>query len=247
MDKKALAKRVDQALAEMYDAAENIFGRKISWEEVQELAPQMEEGGEKQLPWTAFYLSQEQFDEILAKYTKGLRWSYVWPYKIYYVFTEHEIENKLEEIRKMSEDPDADVFWLNHLKKEVEFNDTAKQRNDEFHKYNEEREDAEKMLEEKRITRKEYNEIIEGLVKKYNLRKRSFDRETVQFNVCDLSPTCCKQSYDQLKEVFEHFKGTNPSKEELQEYYTSRGWGHSVLFHDVYVALALYDKLNKLN
>ena len=111
MVREKLDKRVQSCLDEMYRRADNVFGIKdlnIGFSELDSLLKVMIDNGDFKkgdMMLDLFYLPMEDYQEIIKKHCKGLRWSWRWPRR-----TEFDNEGKLVE------DKDWDEYYA-ELKK----------------------------------------------------------------------------------------------------------------------------------
>lgn len=88
MKREKLLERAKQCVVEMYNAAENVYGRKFNFNSLQEITEHCGTYTDKtgrtsrMLPFDAFYLPEATQRAILEKYTKGLRSTWYFPYKL---------------------------------------------------------------------------------------------------------------------------------------------------------------------
>lgn len=82
---KKLDNRIKSCLDEMYRRADNVFGIKdlnIGFDELDSLLKVMIDNGDFKkgtMMLELFYLPMDDYEEIIRKHCKGLRWSWRWP------------------------------------------------------------------------------------------------------------------------------------------------------------------------
>lgn len=79
MDKKQIIKRIDTALAKMYNMAHSAFPRKFSWDEVQKTAARIPDTKNVHFPYYAFFLSEDIQKNVVKEATRYTRHSWRWP------------------------------------------------------------------------------------------------------------------------------------------------------------------------
>ena len=79
MNKKQIIKRIDTALAKMYDMARSAFPRKFSWDEVQKTVARIPGTRDRRIPYYAFFLPEEIQETIVNEATRYTRRSWRWP------------------------------------------------------------------------------------------------------------------------------------------------------------------------
>lgn len=169
-----------------------------------------------------FYLPEDKQSEIIEKYTKGFRSYWVWPYKSQIVYSDDDIakmKKELEEIKSSTENHEYD-FEYNILLNKIENNEINKKHESAWSEYKNKLDKLYEGLENKTLTRKEFNKQHANLAKEYGCRKRSKEKEAVRFEILSYSPSCSKESYDvyvELWKYFIEFKKNNHNRNECAQ------------------------------
>ena len=86
MDRKELNRRFETAVLKAYNESENIFDRIIHFDSYQEfidVCPVV--NGRKRVPYKAFFLNPDRYEQIDEELTKNIRKYWTYPYKIQFV------------------------------------------------------------------------------------------------------------------------------------------------------------------
>ena len=88
MKREKLLERAEQCVVEMYNSAENVYGRKFNFKSLNEISEHCGTSTDgtgrtlHMLPMDAFYLPEATQRAIVEKYTKGLRSIWYFPHKL---------------------------------------------------------------------------------------------------------------------------------------------------------------------
>lgn len=72
-----------------------------------------------------------------------------------------------------------------------------------------------KELEDKKITRKEFNAWQNEMGKKYGMQRRNYDKEAIEFNIWNVSPSIDKCAFDALRFAFSQVLDGKPVEEAI--------------------------------
>lgn len=206
-DDRLWEKRCIPALKEMYTKARTVFPKEelpedfeFSFDNIVKYSPVIDEKtGQRQFPFDAFYLSQEECSAIIKKAGSRLRTWYVFPYRSEYIYSDDEITNMRNKINELQEAKsngvEVDEWSIKDLEKKIEYNDVHKERDVLWKEYKEKLIKLSDALSNKEITRKEYNKELMGLYKEYKCEKRG-DYIKVWFTLWDYSPNSCEKFFE---------------------------------------------------
>lgn len=150
MDKNDLhSDRVNPCLIEMFTKATPVFGNKINFSDAVsnydgDIFELFKATCEKThdnvsriaVPWSLMYIPEEEYEEILDRYTQNLPYAYEWPYKSQIVYSDKEVECMMQKIADMKARGDAaDNFELSDLEQKVERNEENKRREQKWEEY----------------------------------------------------------------------------------------------------------------
>ena len=175
MRRDVLMKRFKEAILEMYNKADNIFGLNMHFDSYDEIVSLcMPDTRDKYayykrrvIPYESFFLTKEQQDEIISKATKGCYYTWIWPKKIP-IGGDKKFDKYIKELEKYEAEKKQLTPWFRKKRK----------------------------LE---------------LAKKYNLQYRSREAEGLSFEIFNISPTCSKDMFKIMKEMYSKFlKGEKP-------------------------------------
>lgn len=218
-DKELMQKRVLPALQQLYLEADNWFNCgnfpnfSINWEKINAIVKYIKAENPKydaRFILESFYIPEERQKEILKKATANLRHYWRWPYKSQIIYTPAQIKEMKAELAKYKEDD----FEYKHLKEKIDNNSRYKKQDKLWKEYFKQLTALSEQLENKEITRKEYNKKEEELAKSYGCTLRSRDAEVVYFEIWNYAPTNSKEKYDRYKAIWEFIISTKTLKNE---------------------------------
>lgn len=191
--------RVLPAIRELYKRSEPIIeeARGIEWEDIIKRAVENNRG-QKQVPFSAFYISLEETDEIVTKAVKGLRYNWRWPYKSQIIYDEEQIKKMEAQLKTLEQDS----FEYHILEEKIQMNPIYKEQEEKWEEY----QSAIEVLEQKRLSgeidRKEFNKRRDKLCKSYNMQWRSHDAEMVKFSIMNLGPSVSEKQFGIMKDCY---------------------------------------------
>ncbi len=204
-------KRVLPALQEMYKNSENIFQDKnscptIGFNEINETVKKVKENHpdfDAHFVLDCFYMDKDEQQKYLKKATANLRYYWRWPYKSQIIFSSSQIKEMKKRLAELEKNGEEESFEYLNLKEEINNNSENKRRDNLWKEYHEKLLNLGQKLENKEITKKEYNKKEAELAKEYGCSRRSRDAEAVYFEIWNYAPTCSKDNYNQYKTWWE--------------------------------------------
>ena len=209
-NKDLLEKRFYPAIEEMYTKAQTVFpkdelpeGFKFTFENLVKFAPYINgKDGQRQFPLELFYLPMEEYEKIVKKATRGLRWHYVFPYRSEIVYSDEEIEEMKKKIEEYKKEPDKNYWALYNLKEKVTQNDEYKRRNALWHEYYGKLKRIQEKLDSGEIDRKTYKNETKVLYTEYGCIKKSRDVEKLTFEFFDYGPNSSEEFFNVIKSAY---------------------------------------------
>lgn len=192
---KLYKERIFPCLNELYLNSECIDGDTYDYDTLFKNSPyekdRVDKSSRKTIPAGAFYISREKYEEIIAKYSKGLTYYWKFPYRseIYPKGDEWEaLQNKYRN------NPDDE-----ELKKEYEDTLEYMRRDKLWDDYYSRLRDIDKKRENKEIDSKIAKKMRDALAKEFGCYRRSHDREALSFVAAFWGPTCSKEYFERVK------------------------------------------------
>jgi len=220
-DKDLWNKRVVPALDKMYSSSKKIYSinHDFTWNDISKYAHPIEneitKRTERMVPIYAFYLSREQYEEIVKQATRYLQSWWVWPWRSEIIYDNEEIERmqrRIDEIKKDIGDASttptepekiSDLeFELHMLQEKVNNNEEHKRREKLWNEYFVKRQELDAKLNSNELNRKEYNKQRDNLCKSYDMHKRCRDAEKISFTIMDFSPCSSDKAYNIIYNLY---------------------------------------------
>lgn len=168
MKKDKIIEKINDGIRRCYHIAQSVYPRVVSWDELntKEVADLCKSKG---FIWSGFYISKEEYDQIIKDLTKGTRYSWRWPRR-----TEIGKNGKII--------PDQ-----------------------EWEEYKAAYDMKQKELEDKKITRKEFNAWQNEMGEKYHMQRRNYDREQIDFNIWNVAPSTQAIQYKEIENAYKEY------------------------------------------
>ena len=209
-DKDLWNKRVVPALNKMYSSSKKIYSinHDFTWSDISKYAYPMEDKVTKRVvrmvPIYAFYLSREQYEEIVKQATRYLQSWWVWPYRSEIIYDDEDIDRMNKRISELEfgiKSKDAE-FEIDMLQEKISHNEENKRREKLWNEYFAKRQELDAKLDSNELNRKEYNKQLNKLCKSYDMSKRSRDSEKVSFAIMDFSPCSSDKAYNIIYNLY---------------------------------------------
>ena len=192
---KLYKERVLPCLNELYLYSECVDGKTYDYCQIFENAPREKDTNKKEIPTGAFYITKEKYDEIIAKYSKGLPYYWIFPYR-------SEIYPKGEEWEqlqiKYKNNPDD-----KEIKEEYEDTIEYMRRDKLWEEYRTKLQAIDEKRDRNEINAKEAKKQRDALAKEFGCQRRSHEREAISFTAAFWGPTYTKGYFDKVKLYYE--------------------------------------------
>lgn len=125
MKRGVMKKRFEDAVLEMYNKADNIFGIEIHFDSYDEIINMCMIDNrhvppygitKKLIPYEAFFLTKEQQDEIISRATDGCRYTWIWPKKIP-IGGDKQFDKYIKELEKYEAEKKQLTPWFRKKRK----------------------------------------------------------------------------------------------------------------------------------
>jgi hypothetical protein len=210
---KLYKERILPCLNELYATSECIDCGTYTWDMLFEYAQLEKNSDKKEIPTGAFYISKEKYDEIIAKYSKGLPYYWRFPYRSE-IYPKGEDWEQLQ-LRYKNNPNDEE------LKKEYEDTIEYMRRDKLWDEYYSRLSDIDERRNKKEIDGKTAKKLRDALAKEFNCQRRSNERESISFTAAFWGPTYIRDYFEKVKLYYE---GRKPE-----------GTDHSLAKHDAEV------------
>ena len=201
-DKDLFEKRIKPAFNKMYTKVESAFTDDFNVTPTYDMIVDvsLEYGPDWRFPYDAYYLSDQEFTEILNEAQKGLRGYWMFPYNSQIIYTDDEIGKMKSELESL----DEGSFEYRLTLDKINSNETNKRHMAEWRMYSEELDAIWEDLDTKRITRKEATKLETKLAKKYGCIKKSHEKSKIAFFLAldSPTPTCSYDTFSKVKGLY---------------------------------------------
>ena len=214
-DRELMEKRVLPALKTLYNNAESWFqdnNNKVvefDWLKINEVLGNIVDNEDPEFDTSfileAFYMDEDKQNEIIEKAAKGLKHTWHWPWKSQIIYSDEEIADMKKRLAAMTDEKSINSSDYAVLEDKIENNELYKEQDRQWNEYVTKVAKLDSALDEKLITRKEYNNEVSEIARSYGCKWRSFDAERVRFNIWNYSPSYSWDSFGMYKQMWKDY------------------------------------------